>query len=139
MKKLPQKVLYLISGLIVAGVAIFALIGLYVWKVSQDLPPVSKLREYEPPVPSVLFDREGKILMLLGNENRKLVDYKDVPKVMVDAVLSAEDDQFFKHEGVDVLGVVRAMINNVKAGKFSQGGSTITQQVAKSLLLSSER
>lgn len=136
---MPKKILMLIGSFLAVGLIVAGLIGSFIWKVSQDLPPVSKLRDYEPPVPSVLFDREGRILMLLGNENRKLVDFKDIPQVVIDAVLAAEDDQFFNHDGVDLTGIMRAMINNIKAGRFSQGGSTITQQVAKSLLLSSEK
>lgn len=135
----PRRVLIIIASLIALSFITFCLLGLFIWEVSQNLPPVSKLREYEPPVPSVLYDREGKIMMVLGNENRKLVEFKDVPKVVVDAVLSAEDDKFFEHQGVDLPGIIRAMLNNLKSGKFSQGGSTITQQVAKSLLLSSEK
>ena len=64
---------------------------------------------------------------------------EDIPKVVIDAFLSAEDDSFYEHKGVDYLGVLRALIVNIKAGKVVQGGSTITQQVAKSLLLSNER
>jgi penicillin-binding protein 1A len=136
---MPKKLLIIIGSFFAIALLVLGLIGSFVWKVSQDLPPVSKLRDYEPPVPSVLYDREGKILMLLGNENRKLVEYKDTPQVVIDAVLAAEDDQFFEHRGVDLVGIIRAMINNIKAGRFSQGGSTITQQVAKSLLLTSEK
>lgn len=136
---MPKKAILLLGSLAAVGLLFVILVASFVWKVSQDLPPVSKLRDYEPPVPSILYDRDGKILMLLGNENRKLVEYKDIPRVVIDAVLAAEDDQFFEHEGVDLAGIMRAMVNNIKSGKFSQGGSTITQQVAKSLLLSSEK
>src|ERR1035437_5768649 len=64
---------------------------------------------------------------------------KDVPARVINAFLAAEDDKFFEHKGVDYFGLARAMFANFKAGKVVQGGSTITQQVAKSLLLSSER
>lgn len=135
----PKKFLMIMGTVLAIGLIAAGFLGMFVWKVSQDLPAVSKLKDYEPPVPSVLFDREGRILMVLGNENRKLVDYRDIPQIMIDAVLAAEDDRFFDHEGVDLSGIFRAMVNNLKAGRFSQGGSTITQQVAKSLLLSSEK
>lgn len=129
----------LLGGFFALALIGAGIIGTLVWKVSQDLPPVSVLRDYEPPVPSVLLDREGRTLMVLGNENRRLVEFKNIPQVMIDAFLSAEDDKFFEHDGVDLGGIFRAMLNNIKSGKFSQGGSTITQQVAKSLLLTSEK
>jgi penicillin-binding protein 1A len=136
---MSKKLIVTISIIALLGLISLATVGYVIWKVSQDLPPVEKLKNYTPPVPSSLYDRNGNLIMLLGNENRKLVPYNKIPKVIVDAVISAEDDQFFNHDGVDLLGVMRAMLNNVKAGRMAQGGSTITQQVAKSLLLSSER
>lgn len=136
---IPKKFLMLLGGFFALALIGAGIIGTLVWKVSQDLPPVSVLRDYEPPVPSVLLDREGRTLMVLGNENRRLVEFKNIPQVMIDAFLSAEDDKFFEHDGVDLGGIFRAMLNNIKSGKFSQGGSTITQQVAKSLLLTSEK
>jgi penicillin-binding protein 1A len=112
---------------------------IYVWQLTQSLPSVTKLRDYNPAVPSYIFDRDGKILLRIGIENRDLVELKDTPKVIVDAVLSAEDGRFFEHQGIDFTGILRAMMMNIKAGRVVQGGSTITQQVAKSLLLTSEK
>lgn len=104
-----------------------------------DLPKIDKLQDYKPNLASQIISKDGVILAELGLEKREIVEMKDVPQRVIDAFLSAEDDKFFEHKGVDYWGVTRAMFANFKAGKVVQGGSTITQQVAKSLLLSSER
>ncbi|MGZ3808078.1 MAG: transglycosylase domain-containing protein, partial [Bacteriovorax sp.] len=104
-----------------------------------DLPKIDKLQDYKPNLASQIYSKDGVLLAELGLEKREIVEMKDVPARVIDAFLSAEDDKFFEHKGVDYLGLARAMFANFRAGKVVQGGSTITQQVAKSLLLSSER
>ena len=106
---------------------------------SLSLPQISTLGDYKPPIPSQILSKRGVVLAEIGIEKREIVKMEDIPKVIIDAFLSAEDDSFYKHKGVDYLGVLRALIVNIKAGRVVQGGSTITQQVAKSLLLSNER
>src|SRR5690606_1395820 len=75
----------------------------------------------------------------MGTETREVVPFEKMPKRVVGAFLAAEDDNFYNHEGIDYYGIMRAFIVNLKAGKLIQGGSTITQQVAKSFLLTKER
>lgn len=104
-----------------------------------DLPKIDKLQDYKPNLASQIWSKDGVLLAELGLEKREIVEMNDVPARVIDAFLSAEDDKFFEHKGVDYLGLTRAMFANFKAGRVVQGGSTITQQVAKSLLLSSER
>lgn len=104
-----------------------------------DLPKIDKLQDYKPNLASQIFSKDGFLLGELGPEKREIVEIKDVPARVIDSFLAAEDDKFFEHKGVDYFGLARAMFANFKAGKVVQGGSTITQQVAKSLLLSSER
>ena len=106
---------------------------------SLSLPQISSLSDYKPPIPSQILSKRGVVLAEIGIEKREIVKMEDIPKVIIDAFLSAEDDSFYEHKGVDYFGVLRALIVNIKAGKVVQGGSTITQQVAKSLLLSNER
>jgi penicillin-binding protein 1A len=106
---------------------------------SFTLPKISSLSEYNPPVPSQILSKNGTVLAEIGKEKRDVATFDEIPNIIVDAFLSAEDDNFYNHKGVDYLGVLRALIANIKAGRVVQGGSTITQQVAKSLLLSSER
>ncbi|MDH4467724.1 MAG: transglycosylase domain-containing protein [Bacteriovoracaceae bacterium] len=131
--------IFSVLSLIGLGVFCLCVVLVYIWHLTQTLPSVTKLREYNPAVPSYIYDREGKILLRLGIENRDLVELKNTPKIIVDAVLSAEDGRFFEHQGIDFTGIFRAMLMNIKAGRVVQGGSTFTQQVAKSLLLSSEK
>lgn len=106
---------------------------------SIDLPKISSLKDYRPPLPSRILSRDGVVLAEIGVEHRELVNYTDIPKLIVNSFLAAEDANFFTHQGVDFLGLTRAMLKNIKAGRIVQGGSTITQQVAKSLLLSHKR
>jgi penicillin-binding protein 1A len=107
--------------------------------INLDLPKIEKLQDYRPFMTSQIISKDGVVLAEIGREKREIVDMKEVPSRVVDAFLSAEDDKFFEHKGVDYFGLVRAMFANFKAGRVVQGGSTITQQVAKSLLLTSER
>ncbi|MEK6624624.1 MAG: transglycosylase domain-containing protein, partial [Bdellovibrionota bacterium] len=103
------------------------------------LPKIDSLTDYNPPTHSVILSRDGEILAEIGTEKRDVIPLEKIPKLIIDAFLAAEDDAFYQHHGVDYWGVLRAMLMNIKAGKVVQGGSTITQQVAKSLLLTKER
>ena len=136
MKGLIFKIILTLLGLgFIAGVT-GAVVFTY---FNLDLPKIDKLQDYKPNLASQIYSKDGYLLAELGLEKREIVDIKDVPPMVINAFLSAEDDKFFEHSGVDYLGLMRAMFANFRAGKVVQGGSTITQQVAKSLLLSSER
>lgn len=126
---------YLISLLFLFLIII---IGTFAY-FTYDLPKITKLEDYKPPLSSKILSRDGEVLAEIGKEKREIVAINDIPKKVVDAFLSAEDDNFYNHSGVDYWGFLRAVLINIKAGKFVQGGSTITQQVAKSLLLSKEK
>ena len=82
---------------------------------------------------------DGVQIAEFGRERRKLVDFNEVPKVLIQAILAAEDDRFFKHQGIDINGILRSAINNILKGSKAQGGSTITMQVARNFYLSSEK
>ena len=86
-----------------------------------------------------ILDRNGAPIGELGSEKRTVVPYDAIPKLLIDAVVSAEDADYFNHGGLDYRGMVRAFLENVLRGRRAQGGSTITQQVVKTLLLSPER
>ncbi|MDD4974476.1 MAG: PBP1A family penicillin-binding protein [Bacteriovorax sp.] len=136
MKGLIFKIILTLLGLgFIAGVT-GAVVFTY---FNLDLPKIDKLQDYKPNLASQIYSKDGYLLAELGLEKREIVEMKDVPARVIDAFLSAEDDKFFEHSGVDYFGLARAMFANFRAGKVVQGGSTITQQVAKSLLLSSER
>jgi len=136
MKSLIIKIILAIVGVgFLAGVT-GALAFTY---FNLDLPKIDKLQDYKPNLASQIISKDGVILAELGLEKREIVEMNAVPTKVIDAFLSAEDDKFFEHKGVDYWGLARAMLANFRAGKFVQGGSTITQQVAKSMLLSSEK
>lgn len=90
---------------------------------------LSRINDVE--VPSVIVDRGGKEIGRIFVQNRSLVEFDQVPKVFVNALLAGEDKRFYKHDGVDYVGIARAIYLNWKAGETTQGASTITQQLAR--------
>ncbi|CBW28091.1 putative peptidoglycan transglycosylase penicillin-binding protein 1A [Halobacteriovorax marinus SJ] len=136
MKKILIRLSIFIVGSGLLGALVVALVIAY---FSFGLPKISTLADYNPPIPSQIMARDGTVLTEIGKETRYIAKMDEIPKRVINAFLSAEDDNFYEHKGVDYLGVMRAFIANLRAGKVVQGGSTITQQVAKSLLLSRER
>jgi len=107
--------------------------------VKKTLPEIIRLEDYKPLMVSQVFDRNGKKVGEFFRERRVLVPFKDIPEHVIKAFLAAEDDSFYEHKGINLQALVRASIANMRAGKSVQGGSTITQQVAKKLLLTDER
>jgi penicillin-binding protein 1A len=105
----------------------------YFW--SSNLPYIGSLEEYRPPIITEIFSEEGEVIGRFWDEKRVVVPLKDLPPNLIRAFVAAEDARFFEHEGLDLLGILRALAKNLTAGKIEQGGSTITQQVTKSLLL----
>ena len=103
------------------------------------MPNLSRLDEYRPKQVTRILDRNNVPIGELGSEKRTVVPYSSIPKLFVQAVVAAEDADYFKHGGVDYMGMARAFITNVLRGRTAQGGSTITQQVIKNLLLTPER
>ncbi|MGD8366408.1 MAG: penicillin-binding protein 1A [Desulfobacterales bacterium] len=121
---------------IVAGAA--ALAGLFMY-LSQDLPKISKLADYRPPVVTTVYSADGRKIAEFYKERRILVPLSQVPKQLVQAFVAAEDARFYTHKGIDFISILRAFFKNLEAGTIVQGGSTITQQVTKSFLLTPER
>ncbi len=135
MKRLV-KTLAVLAVLFLFG--IFSVVGLFFY-ISMDLPQINSLKDYNPPMNSKILSKDGEVLLEIGEETREVVPFEKMPKRVVGAFLAAEDDNFYKHHGVDYLGIARAFVTNLSAGRLRQGGSTITQQVAKMFLLSKER
>lgn len=111
-------------------------VGVYFWYIwSSNLPYIGVLKDYRPPVVTRVYSADGEVIGRFWEEKRVLVDLDACPDHLVEAFVAAEDARFFEHEGVDIKSIVRAMLRNFTAGRIEQGGSTITQQVTKSLLL----
>ena len=126
-------------GLAAAGmVAVALLLGVALAMIYPQLPDISDLSDYRPKLSMRVFSVEGTLIGEFGEERRNLTPFKDIPKVMKDAVLAIEDARFYQHGGVDYIGLLRASIANLGRAK-SQGASTITMQVARNVYLSSEK
>ena len=104
-----------------------------------NLPSLEILTDYRPKVPLRVFTADGYLIGEFGEERRSVVRIQDVPDVMKQAILAAEDERFYQHKGIDAQGVIRAAFSNLLGGGRKQGASTITQQVAKNFFLSSEK
>lgn len=107
--------------------------------VSSNLPHIFSVKDYEPLLVSSVFDRNNKKVGEFFLERRTLVPYERMPKALINAFLAAEDDQFFQHGGLNYQAIFRAFLANVRAGHTVQGGSTITQQVAKTFFVGDEK
>jgi penicillin-binding protein 1A len=125
----------LLIVLLFAGIAI----GLLYWEITTNLPPVQKLAQYRPPVATQVLADDGTVVGEFYFEKRYLVPIDRIPVLVRNAFLAAEDDSFYRHGGVDPISILRAFVNNAVAGGKVQGGSTITQQVVKSLLLTPKK
>ncbi len=115
------------------------LLGLAVILAYPTLPSLEVLTDYRPKIPLRIYSAEGELLGEFGEERRALVAISEVPEVMKQAILAAEDDRFYEHGGVDYKGVIRAAISNFTSGHVKQGASTITMQVARNFFLSKEK
>ena len=109
-----------------------ALFGMVQW-LRNDLPSPEKLAALETPVKTTVFDMRGRVLHEFYRENRSVVPLKEIPRNLVNATLSTEDRNFYQHWGVDMWGVGRAIVTDVMHMRRAQGGSTITQQLARNL------
>ncbi len=125
----------LLLGFISAALAFLGLRAYY----EPQLPPVASLREIKLGAPLRIFSADGKLIGEFGAERRVPLRYEQIPPQLVHAFLAAEDDRFFSHPGVDVLGLLRASVVLASTGEKRQGGSTITMQLARNVFLSSER
>ncbi|WP_397575299.1 penicillin-binding protein 1A [Sphingorhabdus sp.] len=121
------------------AVSAFVLFLLLFWVLfARNLPDAEALIEYESPLPTVVRDVNGEPFHSYARERRVQLEYADFPKLLVRAYLAAEDKTFFSHGGIDYPGIVSAIFDNIFSSKRSRGASTITQQVAKNLLLTNE-
>ncbi len=128
----------LMWGLGLAALGLAGVVALFLY-YGRELPDFEKLTDYRPPQVTRVHDRHGVPIAEFFHERRTVVPIEKIPRVLKQAVLAAEDANFYEHAGLDYLGIVRAVLMDVRHMKLAQGASTITQQVVKNMVLSSER
>ncbi|MEX2519397.1 MAG: penicillin-binding protein 1A [Paracoccaceae bacterium] len=132
---------FLFSAASIAAVAGVAVIGAVFWIYDNDLPDYDELTDYQPATLSRVYSGEGEVIAEFAEERRIFTPIDEIPPLVKNAFISAEDKNFYDHAGVDGLGVVKAVLDNIQriqSGGRMRGASTITQQVIKNFLLSSE-
>ena len=125
---------------LVAITAMAAALGAYLYsKYARSLPEISSVTDYEPLLGTRLYADDGTMIAEYAEQTREVISYDLIPKYMLLALIASEDGSFFEHNGLNYVAIVRAMIENIKAGGIVQGGSTITQQLAKTFFLTPEK
>ena len=140
-----MRVLKVLGGMVAAAV-LLAMVGAAgvaygLWKYGRGLPEYHQLADYEPPVMTRVHAGDGRLIAEYAREHRLFVPVDAIPRRVIAAFLSAEDKNFYRHPGIDVLGIARAVFTNLRnlgSSRRPVGASTITQQVAKNFLLSGE-
>lgn len=131
---------WVLYGLLFTGVlAVVGAAGFLYYSFIKDLPDFTTIKEYRPPVVTTIYTRDGRLMGEYCAERRIEVPYSRLPRHLIMAFVAAEDTRFFEHPGVDLFGIIRAFIRNLEAGEIVQGGSTITQQLVKRIMLTSEK
>ena len=136
---LKKVVRWLLAGLFAVIVTAVVAGGSFYYYLSRGLPEIGSLGEYRPPVITKIYADDNEKIAEFYNERREVWPLDQTPEVLINAFVAAEDARFFQHTGIDLMGVLRALLKNMEAGEIVQGGSTITQQVAKSFFLSPRR
>ncbi|MBW2506038.1 MAG: transglycosylase domain-containing protein, partial [Deltaproteobacteria bacterium] len=117
---------------------VFISFTLYLF-ILLDIPNLKSIRDYEPKMTTLLLASDHQVVKEIFEENRRVVTMRKMPELLPRAFVAAEDARFYEHPGVDVWSIFRAMFHNFRSGSRVQGGSTITQQVTRSLLLSRKK
>jgi penicillin-binding protein 1A len=128
--QIPLTILAVLAGLAVAVAAL--VVGGYYY-VAPTLPRAEELRNIQIQVPLQVYSRDGRLVAEFGEVKRTPVAYEDIPPLLIKAILAAEDEHFFEHPGVDYRGVIRGVLSELSSSRGSVGGSTITQQVTRTL------
>jgi penicillin-binding protein 1A len=130
---------YALAALFGLGLAGSALAGLAAALIYPNLPPLEALTDYQPKQPLRIYTADKALIAEFGEERRAFVTIDQVPQTLKQAIIAAEDERFYEHNGVDFLGIGRAAISNVISGGAKEGASTITMQVARNFFLSREK
>src|SRR3989304_2653952 len=133
--KIKSTIITFTTLLIITFVFIYSMY----WYFTHDLPDLTKITGYKPYLTTEIYSSDGQLIGEFGTERRKLIPYEEIPPLVKNAFIAVEDKRFFEHKGVDLKRVIGALLKNIEEGEIVQGGSTITQQVVKNLVLSPER
>ncbi len=138
-----KEIILALSSMFFSGLVLgfFIILGLF-YAYSRDLPDPAKLAKYEPAITTRLYANDGKLMAEYATEKRMYLPLESIPKRVIGAFLSAEDQNFYSHTGLDFYSIMRAALTNLSnmtGGRSMVGGSTITQQVVKNFLLTNER
>ena len=125
-------------GFIFAIIGAIASVGAYLY-LSKNLPQISSLTQYHPPIITTVYSDDGRKIAEFFEERRIIKPLEEMPTALINAFIAAEDSRFYKHRGIDFYSIMRAFFKNLEAGTIVQGGSTITQQVTKSFLLTPQK
>ena len=131
-----------VTGIVVLllVIAVFGVAAGAIYAVSRNLPSLDSLHITAPAVNTTIYDRNGHVIAVLhGAQNRVPVKSSQIATVMKEAIVAREDSRFYSHHGIDFQGVLRALIENLRAGSIQQGGSTITEEYIKTVYLGDER
>lgn len=126
------------AGLVLLLGVVYALLASYVF-IAPSLPSSEGMRNTPLQVPLRVYTRSGALIMQIGEQRRVPVSYAEIPQLVREAFLAAEDDRFFEHGGVDYFSMLRSLWVDVKGGEFTQGGSTITMQTARNMFLTKDK
>ena len=138
-KRNIKRIKFISIILLIPLIALILSVGGVYYYFKQDLPDISSLKNYHPNITSKFYSDEGELIGEFYLEKRIIVPITRIPRMVIDAFISAEDSDFYKHKGINPVSIIRAFLKNIRAGRIVQGGSTITQQVTKYFLLSSEK
>jgi len=138
-----KKIFLLIKLIFLAFILFSSILVISLWNINSDLPD-SNISDYFPNEITKIYDTNYDLLYHVGTKDRFYLNYKKIPETMIEAIISAEDKNYFTHQGYDVRGILRAAIVNIKNIIFQEsnsyvGASTITQQLVKNILLSNEK
>ena len=128
----------LTAGAIITLIGISGIV-LLLWSLSSNLPNLEKLKAYEPRLTTRILDRNDELLLELYSQRRIMVPLDSIPQYTIDAILTIEDNRFYNHWGMDLIGVIRAAVVDIATFSLKQGASTVTQQLARDLYLHKRR
>ena len=131
-KKALKPIYYLI------GIVTISLLALYI-ALSSTLPSVEEIQDMRMQIPMRVYTQDKKLIAVFGEKKRIPVTFSEIPNGLKNAFIAAEDNRFYKHNGVDYFGLLRAFKSFITTGKVTQGGSTITMQVARNFYLTREK